>query len=1156
MAVKRDFGLGMERASKPERSKLIAYINIRLASLGLPIYSKEGTGFVDLASDMLENFRQKDRILAGHLAPADRRIQDFLDSYLGDIHDLPTPRLPSKTLVLDRYGMARELSLPPEGHSHASPTLTSYRIKNGVLHNPGSDKRTTEGVFHIAEGGLPVPPDKKAVPKVSFARLLQAALNPPPELLELPFTARENEKARTMLSLLLRPVVRPGVQGYCDERSMEIRFFAPGSLAASLDFVESIFGNSGDPLIPENDATLDPLHWTGTTGCVILATHLVGLTKKELGLPSWDKASERQRREGMCWKVASEKYNDGKAFKISARDERGVIVSIIADNYFGYSKKEIKAQISYSANLLGLAEEEHSGGALVFPAYNLGTRFVPDTNLNSKGHSYAQVLRLMGDRLLPQEAGYARDARFPDIVYLPENAYISLEDQKAHWVRDGVERSLRVLPDEVYVHPTGYRIRMDRHPGSGAWRLIGSTAEGLICHKPCTVSGGGKSEIAKPISDAITYSPITIADFHQDMAAVKKIIDKEYGNRFLDDRENHGKDARKILSPKRSLGSVIKLLTPSPLYTEAYNNWLKRLPERIKSLVFLVKRFYTPDWGEEWMSHFSVDVVNGTTGNFLKFEIRPVLGSYLRVGQAPEGLRRSFKLRQDFMPAEKQQWEDDITASTVVPSASLRNLPEWAARHLSLKFCSNAEARFFQRPDDAIIRGYDKQTEKDLSRPDNFLSNFEPLPREKAEEFLEMTVQFSEYTEDMKNFISAAAKDRDFEYFAAPDKPRIVNGAPSKNPRYLQLDPNYVNPRERYLADLGPRLYRKVAIEETVLHPVGAILPGRRNNPPDKKAGIRPLAVYGPIHYQELPELFMDFICSLTGKSPSTTGAGSEGALTKGPFNPLVATTDLNNALLSYILTGYSGFTTAAGYIGPKYKVEHDISLMMPELWSRLSPEERDPAFLKAGGYLEQVKDFVYQGRSIPASRLGWRITPLFAATYLGRIFDTPAAVFTEDMLRPELQSLPDFVDGIENIAQAMERSAKAYIEDGSIEAAIPPLKALLWVMATGSYEGRSIHDPELRRLFDRDYVLGSDWYAQRLSAYQEREVSYLKRSVDFLRQFLEDETEDSRSAAAQASRELARAEQRLERLVKGDYAKVLFGSIGKDPLYKGAPAV
>ncbi len=46
----------------------------------------------------------------------------------------------------------------------------------------------------------------------------------------------------------------------------------------------------------------------------------------------------------------------------------------------------------------------------------------------------------------------------------------------------------------------------------------------------------------------------------------------------------------------------------------------------------------------------------------------------------------------------------------------------------------------------------------------------------------------------------------------------------------------------------------------------------RRNNPPEKEAGIRPLAVYNPIHYQELPELLMDYVCSFTGKSPSTTG--------------------------------------------------------------------------------------------------------------------------------------------------------------------------------------------------------------------------------------------------------------------------------------------
>ena len=72
---------------------------------------------------------------------------------------------------------------------------------------------------------------------------------------------------------------------------MEVRFFAPGGLVSNLDFVESIFGNAGDPYLPENDAGLDVEHWTGHTGCVILAPHLTQLTKKELGLPHWDDAT-------------------------------------------------------------------------------------------------------------------------------------------------------------------------------------------------------------------------------------------------------------------------------------------------------------------------------------------------------------------------------------------------------------------------------------------------------------------------------------------------------------------------------------------------------------------------------------------------------------------------------------------------------------------------------------------------------------------------------------------------------------------------------------------------------------------------------------------------------------------------------------------------
>ena len=125
------------------------------------------------------------------------------------------------------------------------------------------------------------------------------------------------------------------------------------------------------PAIPTcrtTTARLDAEHWSGHTGCVILAPHLVTLTKKELGLPHVSAATERQKRDGMCWADEDELYNDGGAFKITCRDKRGVIVTLIADNYYGYCKKEVKTQISYAANLFGNAEEEHAGGAIAFPS--------------------------------------------------------------------------------------------------------------------------------------------------------------------------------------------------------------------------------------------------------------------------------------------------------------------------------------------------------------------------------------------------------------------------------------------------------------------------------------------------------------------------------------------------------------------------------------------------------------------------------------------------------------------------------------------------------------------------------------------------------------------------------------------------------------------
>src|ERR1035437_4788994 len=98
-----------------------------------------------------------------------------------------------------------------------------------------------------------------------------------------------------------------------------------------------------------------------------------------------------------------------------------------------------------------------------------------------------------------------------------------------------------------------------------------------------------------------------------------------------------------------------------------------------------------------------------------------------------------------------------------------------------------------------------------------------------------------------------------------------------------------------------------------------------------------------------------DVCSSDLGKSPSTTGAGSEGALTKSPFNALRPIVDLNNALISYVLTGMAGFSSCAGHIGPRVRVDHDISLLIPELWCRLAPKERDPRNLIAAGHLERL---------------------------------------------------------------------------------------------------------------------------------------------------------------------------------------------------------
>ncbi|WP_066219349.1 hypothetical protein [Formosa haliotis] len=1146
---------------KQSRKDTIQYINLQLAALGQPIYQDDENAevefsnpkFQQLTNGLIKSFKEKSRLLSHHLSPVDNRIQSFINDYLKDVPFDDDLAIPNDTLVLNQAGHAREVSLPPNADKFVSEDITSYRVKQGVLNNPIHDKRTTKGTFHIVEGSLPVPLDKFEVPKVTFAHFLKAAFNPSEELKTLPFTSKQENGAKLMVSMLLRPVVCPEVKGVITEKSLEVRFFAPGSLVSNLDFVEAIFGNAGDPSLVQNDAALDTEHWTGHTGCIILAPQLKTLKKKDVGLPHYDDATERQRNDGMCWKDENELYNDGGAFKLTCRDDRGVVVTLIADNYFGYSKKEIKTQISYSANLFGLVEEEHSGGAVAYPRGVMGD-IVDGKGFSKKfnnKYTFEDVKKYLGDRIEVKAEYYAVDKKYPNIVYLPENAYINTNTNDITWTYNGKDQRIVLNPTKTYVHPTGNKFKLEKHDTIALWRIVNTAPEGVFCHKPCTVSGGGKSEISKSMKNAITYSAFNIIDIDEDFKKADEIIEYDYSKRWRN-FDPTLPPSEPFLSSKRTLGSAVRLLQPLDVFSDEYNEFVTNIPVHIRSLVLFIKRLYRQDHGAlNWKDCVSVDIINGQKGTGLKYFNNPVVGSYVRIGFNQDGNWLLNKLRSDFSASLKIQKEDDISASITLPRKDFKNLnPEYTNK--SLKVVTNCEAHLFQRPDEAIIRGYDKGAERDIVGDNVFLTNYELLTKQDAIEIYEDTINFDKYTQPVKDLIESVVNSKkDEEYFVLPSHTRIVSGEPTKNPRYLERNIFKNETEDSYLAEVGTRLFRKVESQDPVIDVVNAVLPGRRNNPADTKAGIRALAVYNPIHYQETPELFMDFICSLTGKSPSTTGAGSEGALTKGPFNMLTPTTDLNNALLSHILTESNAFSTAAGYVGGENKVDHDISILIPEIWARLEPQDRDPNFLINDGALEKLEDFEYNGKKILASRLGYRITKQFSLRCLNRIFDEPNAVFNEKMLKPELQGMEDYVDGINNIVEAQQKVALRYFEDGSIDAAIPPLQILLHMMAYGHYEGKEMSDPELRGFFTRDYVINSDWYKERLKLKQEKDIKFYTKQINYLETFMSNPGNKQLVEEMGLHERLQTVKDLYNDAHTDEYLKGLEGTIGADPLYR-----
>ena len=186
-----------------------------------------------------------------------------------------------------------------------------------------------------------------------------------------------------------------------------------------------------------------------------------------------------------------------------------------------------------------------------------------------------------------------------------------------------------------------------------------------------------------------------------------------------------------------------------------------------------------------------------------------------------------------------------------------------------------------------------------------------------------------------------------------------------------------------------------------------------------------------------------------------------------------------------------------------------------------------------------------FAGRTVLASRLGYRITASFVDHFLGRIFEVPGAVFPEELLRPETQGLATFVAGVDAIVEAQRLVALNYFEDGSIEAACPPIKALLHVMAHGHYNGMTEKDPAFRALFGRQALMESDWYKERLRAKQEQDKALWSRHQCALTKFLASGAGRDETAWRTT---LCRVSQQLERVSSAEYLQELNGTIGLEP--------
>ena len=164
----------------------------------------------------------------------------------------------------------------------------------------------------------------------------------------------------------------------------------------------------------------------------------------------------------------------------------------------------------------------------------------------------------------------------------------------------------------------------------------------------------------------------------------------------------------------------------------------------------------------------------------------------------------------------------------------------------------------------------------------------------------------------------------------------------------------------------------------------------------------------------------------------------SEGALTKGPFNALLPIYDMNNALVSYLATEQPAFITAAGYVGPNYRVDHDVSLLVPEIWCRMRRYERDPEWLLENGFLPVISPI-----GIGVDGQTYNINADTAASRIAAALKAEKVIFMTDV--------PGVMDNGRLLSTLTTKDTKQLIDTGVIQGGmLPKVDAMLYSLANG----------------------------------------------------------------------------------------------------------